>query len=135
MDCIFCKIIKGELPKYKVYEDEDVLAFLDINPVAGGHTLVVPKKHFVDLISAPHEVAANIMAITQKIAPAIIEAVGATAFNLGLNNGVQAGQVVDHLHIHIIPRFAGDGLQLWPKIKMKPGELEEIAKKIKSQVV
>ena len=135
MDCIFCKIIKGELPKYKVYEDEDVLAFLDINPVAGGHTLVVPKKHFVDLISAPPEVAANIMAITQKIAPAIIEAVGATAFNLGLNNGVQAGQVVDHLHIHIIPRFAGDGLQLWPKIKMKPGELEEIAKKIKSQVV
>lgn len=135
MDCIFCKIVKGDLPKYKIYEDEDVLAFLDINPVSDGHTLVVPKKHFIDLVSAPPEVVANLIAITQKIVPAIMEGVGAVAFNLGLNNGALAGQVVNHLHLHIIPRFAGDGLQLWPKKEVKPNEFEDIIKKIKTKVV
>ncbi|HBV33384.1 TPA: hypothetical protein DEB72_02580 [Patescibacteria group bacterium] len=134
-DCIFCKIIQGVLPKYKVYEDEDVVAFLDIHPVSVGHTLVVPKKHYLDLVNAPPEVAANLMAITQKIAPSIMEAVGATAFNLALNNGAQAGQVVNHVHLHIIPRFADDGLRLWPAKEVKPTELEDTVKKIRTLVV
>ena len=113
MDCIFCKIITGEIPAKKIYEDENVLSFLDISPVNFGHALVIPKKHYADLLSADETTLSFLMLAVKKIAPVLIRAVGASGFNLNLNNGSVAGQVVDHLHFHIIPRFVDDGLKLW----------------------
>lgn len=113
MDCIFCKIIAGEIPAKKIYEDENVLSFLDISPVNFGHALVIPKKHYTDLLSADEATLSFLMLAVKKIAPILIRKVGASGFNLNLNNGSVAGQVVDHLHFHIIPRFTNDGLKLW----------------------
>lgn len=130
-DCIFCKIVKGELPSHKVYEDDDVLAFLDINPVNPGHTLIIPKEHHKDLLNTPTELASKLIQAVQKIAPAILKEVESDAFNLGVNCGVGAGQIVFHTHLHIMPRFENDGHRLWVGKKMEQSELSEIAEKIK----
>ena len=129
--CIFCKIIAGEIPAYKVYEDDDVLAFLDITPVNSGHTLVIPKKHYPNLLELPEEMACKIVSIIKKITPAILAGVVAKDFNLGLNNGKLSGQVVDHLHWHIMPRFEGDGYDLWHGKSYGEGQAEEVLRKIK----
>lgn len=131
-DCIFCKIIKGEIPCYKIYEDDNVLAFLDITPVNPGHTLIIPKNHHIDLLELP-EIEAQILITTiKKITPAIISGVEAKAFNLNLNNGKFAGQVVGHVHWHIIPRFEEDKKELWHGSSHNAEEMENILKKIKS---
>ena len=114
MDCIFCKIIEGELPCYKVYEDKRVIAFLDINPINKGHVLVVPKEHYNNLLDTPKDLLKDLTMVVQKLTPDILEAIGAKDFNLGLNNGRAAGQIVDHVHFHVIPRFVGDNLRHWP---------------------
>ena len=130
-DCIFCKIVRGELPSYKVYEDEKVLAFLDINPVSPGHTLVIPKadntRNIFDV--SPADWAATSEA-ARKIAHALEKAVEADGVNLMMNNRSFAGQVIDHPHIHLIPRFKGDGLMLWPHKKYSEGEAEALKVKI-----
>lgn len=133
-DCVFCKIIAGEIPAYKVYEDDDVLVFLDITPVNPGHTLVIPKRHYDDLLELPEVEAARLIGIVKKIAPAILTGVGAAGFNLKLNNGPVAGQVVSHVHWHIVPRFSDDGRKLWSGQSYEAGEAEKIAEKIKSQL-
>ncbi len=133
-NCIFCKIIAGEIPSYKVYEDDEVLAFLDITPVNFGHTLVIPKKHYENLVSLPEELAEKVFAVAKKIAPAITSGVGAEGFNLTLNNGPVAGQAVGHVHFHIIPRFSGDGYELWRGKEYPAGKAGEIAEKIKNQI-
>ncbi len=130
MDCIFCKIITGELPATKVYEDNDCLAFLDIYPVNPGHTLLIPKQHYDDLLSTPSEVVGKLYQAAQKVARGVMVGVGADAFNLGLNNGRAAGQVVFHTHIHIIPRLSADGLALWKQNEYKEGQMAEVGKKI-----
>jgi len=132
MDCIFCKIIAGEIPSYKVYEDDDCLAFLDISPVNPGHTLVVPKQHYVNLLELPSDLANKILGVIKKITPTILAGVGATDFNLGLNNGPLAGQLVNHCHFHIMPRFAGDGFKLFPGKSCSAGEAEKILADIKT---
>ena len=134
MDCIFCKIIAGEIPSAKVYEDDDFLAFLDIAPVSPGHTLVIPKSHHATLLDLPAEAACRLLALAQKIAPAVLTATGAPAFNLMLNNGKASGQMVDHVHFHIVPRQEGDGLKLWPGQSYTDGQMQELAEKIKSQI-
>ncbi|MFH1112230.1 MAG: HIT family protein [Patescibacteria group bacterium] len=134
-DCIFCKIITRALPANKVYEDDDTLAFLDIHPVNRGHTLVVSKKHYPDFINTPPEVLANLMAIIQKITPAILEATGASSFNISINNGRESGQVISHTHIHIIPRAKDDGLSMWPEQPAAASDLEILARKIKEKIV
>ncbi|MDD4900591.1 MAG: HIT family protein [Patescibacteria group bacterium] len=131
MSCIFCKIISGELPSHKVYEDENVLAFLDISPVNPGHTLVVPKKHFVDLEDADEATLCAVIKAVKRVGLSIKNNLGAAGYNLGMNNGAVAGQVVPHLHFHLMPRQAGDGLKLWPQQAYGPGEAEEILQKIK----
>lgn len=131
-DCIFCKIIKGELPCVKVYEDADILAFLDIHPVNFGHTLIVPKAHYVNILDTPDEVLAKLTAAVKKIAPAILKAVNADSFNLGVNNGAVSGQVIFHTHFHIMPRHQGDGYKLWGAREYGPGEMEKIGEAIKS---
>ena len=134
MDCIFCKIIAGDIPAYKVYEDDDVLVFLDIAPVNPGHTLVVPKKHYNSLLDLPETEAHKLISAVKKIVPAILAGVSANSFNLGLNVGVEAGQAVPHLHWHIMPRYEGDGLELWHGGSYAAGEAEKVLEKIKSKI-
>ena len=130
-DCIFCKIISGELPSHRVYEDDIVLAFLDINPVNPGHTLVIPKQHFADLSDLPEAIAHAMLSVVQKIAPSILSAVESGGYNLGVNNGVAAGQVVFHSHFHIMPRFENDGHALWKGKDMGQDNLRDLAEKIR----
>ena len=133
-DCIFCKIIAGEIPSYKIYEDRDSLAFLDITPINPGHTLVVPKAHYENLLVAPDELAGQLIKVIKKISPAILKGVGAKGFNLGLNAGADAGQVVPHLHWHIMPRFPNDNYELWRGKEYPAGGAEETLKKIKEHL-
>ena len=133
-DCIFCKIISGEIPAQRVYENEKSLAFLDIRPVNPGHTLVAPKKHFENLLDAPPDVLVAMMDATQKVAKAILLATGDESFNLGVNNGAVAGQVVFHLHLHIMPRHPNDGHHLWSGKEYQVGEAEKLAQKIRDSL-
>jgi histidine triad (HIT) family protein len=114
-DCIFCKIVEGGLPAYKVYEDSSVMAFLDIFPIHPGHVLVIPKKHSVDIFDTPEDDLKNIIAAAKKISPAVMKATKADGINIGMNNKPASGQVVMHVHLHVIPRFKDDGLKTWPQ--------------------
>lgn len=129
-ECIFCKIIKGDIPSYKVYEDEYVYAFLDIIPVNKGHVLVVPKEHYESIIDAPEEILCQIMSAVKKIAPVILKVVDSEGFNLGVNNGSVAGQIVPHLHFHIVPRFPNDGHALFQGGAYEEGEAEKIQEEL-----
>ncbi|MBN1326207.1 HIT family protein [Candidatus Falkowbacteria bacterium] len=133
-DCLFCQIISGEIPATKVYEDDKILAILDIHPVNPGHTLVMPKKHFTHLLETDEETATAMILATKKIALGVINGLNLDAFNLELNNGRIAGQIVPHLHWHIVPRMSDDGLQHWPGKSYRAGEAEEIAKKIRENI-
>ena len=112
--CIFCRIVKGEIPCTRIYEDTAVLAFLDINPVAPGHCLVIPKEHHVTLCDVPLRFAEPIMHALARIGRAVMAATGAEGFNCLQNNFAPAGQMVFHAHWHVIPRFSEDGLAPWP---------------------
>ncbi len=131
-DCIFCKIISGQIPSIKVYEDEVVLAFLDIGPVSDGHTLVVPKQHVEKLDTCPAELLCEVSKRVGRIAAAVTSAVKCDGYNVLCNNGRAAGQVVDHLHFHIIPRTAADNVfSQWPSFKYPQGKAEQLAQKIR----
>lgn len=110
-DNIFAKMIKGDIPCHKIYEDDDTLAFLDIMPRSEGHTLVIPKAETENLFDAPPEVLAKTMEVVQKLAPAIRDAVGADGVLIQQFNGAAAGQTVFHLHFHIVPRIEGVDLK------------------------
>ncbi|CAD7771408.1 MAG: Protein hit [Candidatus Methanoperedenaceae archaeon GB37] len=135
-DCIFCKIIQGEIPATKVYEDEKVLAFMDINPLNDGHTLIVPKRHAETIFEIdPQDLIATIK-VAQRLAIAIKKALNSDGMIVVQLNNKAAGQMVPHLHIHLIPRWENDGLQIG-KWEMKPGDMEkikDIAEKIKKEV-
>ncbi|WP_254766203.1 HIT family protein [Salinilacihabitans rarus] len=109
MSSIFTKIVEGEIPARVVYEDETTMAFLDANPLAPGHTLVVPKAEYERLNDVPPDVAADLYATLHELVPAVEEAVDADATTVAFNNGEAAGQEVPHVHGHIVPRFEGDG--------------------------
>ena len=134
-DCLFCKIIDGEVPSHKVYEDNDVSAFLDINPVNPGHTLVVPKKHYENLYETPDEALAKLMAVVRKLAVSIRSGLNADGTNIEMHNDEISGQLISHTHIHIIPRFEGDKLKLFPRTEYKEGEIENITEKIRKQII
>jgi histidine triad (HIT) family protein len=131
-NCVFCKIISGEISCHKVFENEKVFAFLDISPTTYGHTLIVPKKHCVDLLTADIETLTALMAAAQKIGAAAQKSLSCGGFNIIQNNGAAAGQVVGHLHFHIIPRKNDDGLRHWLGGKYGDGEAAVIAEKIVS---
>ncbi|KKR49299.1 MAG: Histidine triad (HIT) protein [Candidatus Magasanikbacteria bacterium GW2011_GWC2_40_17] len=133
-DCIFCKIISGEIPSFKIYENNQVLAFLDINPVNPGHTLIIPKDHYYNFSDTPEEILCELIRAAKKVAPAVLKGAGAKSFNLTINNGAEAGQVVPHTHFHIVPRFNGDGYRLWPGKAYAAGEMEELGQRIKNYV-
>ncbi|MEF8776632.1 MAG: HIT domain-containing protein [Haloarculaceae archaeon] len=108
-DCLFCQIVAGDIPSHTVYEDHDVYAFLDVNPLAKGHTLVIPKAHHERLRDLPESDAAAIGAAIAKLSPAVEDAVDARASSVAYNNGPEAGQEIDHVHAHVVPRFGDDG--------------------------
>lgn len=114
-DCIFCKIIAGQIPCHKLYEDDRVLAFLDIGPLSPGHGLIIPKEHYTTIDQMPAGLVSACAIVLPKLSKAIITATGATGWNVLQNNGAVAGQEVSHVHFHIIPRTEGDGLGYrWP---------------------
>lgn len=133
-DCVFCKIIAGDIPCSKIYEDDNTLVFLSIAPISKGHALVVPKKHYVTLLDTPEEVVTKVVAVVKKVSAAVMKATGCDGFNIGQNNFEAAGQEVHHLHFHIIPRFKDDGLVSWPNGKYEEGEMNEYAEKIKDSM-
>lgn len=130
--CIFCKMVAGEIQATKVYEDDAALAFLDIGPIADGHTLVIPKQHCTRIHECDPSILAGVVACLPKVAGALVTAMHADGYNVLSNNGRAAGQVVEHLHFHIIPRKAGDGvLARWASYRYPEGQMEDIAAKIR----
>lgn len=130
--CIFCKIAAGEIPSYKIYEDGDTLAFLDIAPVSRGHTLVIPKKHFINMEDIPEDELSKLIKTVKRVGKAVKDGLGAAGYNASVNNDPVAGQIIPHIHFHVIPRIEGDGLRLWPQGKYGEGEAEEVSGKIKN---
>lgn len=113
MNCIFCKIINGEIPCYKVYEDEKVLAFLDISQASKGHTLIVPKTHFANMLECDEETVAYMYKIANKLGNQIVNSLGAKGMNILTNINEVAGQTVKHFHIHLLPRYNDeDGVKI-----------------------
>lgn len=134
-DCIFCRIIAGKIPSTRIYEDDAVLAFLDISPVAPGHSLVVPKAHYATLPDIPLELGGFVMNALSLLGKAVMAATGAGGFNCLQNNFSAAGQVVFHVHWHVIPRFAGDGLTHWPHAPYADAEsMNSVAERIRNQI-
>lgn len=134
MDCIFCKLVKGEIPCAKVYEDENCIAFLDIGPATpkGGHTLVVPKKHCETLKDVSEDELNAVMKVVKKLSVALMK--DAEGVNVIQNNGQAAGQVVPHLHFHLMPRYENDGVKIaeWSQHSYAEGEIEKVQQRIKS---
>src|SRR6056297_908993 len=114
-DCIFCKIVKGEIPSRKVYESESSLAFLDINPVARGHTVVIPKKHYQNMLDISEGALKPFFSDLKKVSAKLKEKLDADGFNLLQNNFRAAGQLVDHFHFHVIPRRKNDEAFKFPE--------------------
>lgn len=134
-NCIFCKIIAGEIPADKIFEDDDFIAFLDIKPNNLGHTLLVPKAHHKNIFDLPDDLLAKLGKHIQIIASAVLKGTEATGVNVGMNNGATAGQLVWHAHIHLIPRFVGDGLVHWGhKDKFGPADFARMAEEIKKAI-
>ncbi|MFH1064311.1 MAG: HIT family protein [Candidatus Woesearchaeota archaeon] len=129
-DCIFCKILNGEIPCVKVYEDSEVLAFLDIAPNNKGHTLVITKEHHETMLDTPDELLSKLVVAVKKVGLGVYQATGSKGFNVAQNNYKVAGQLVPHIHFHIIPRNEDDGFEFWPQGKYGEGEMEEWRNKI-----
>jgi len=135
-DCIFCKIVAGTVPSTKVYEDSEIIAFMDIGPVVKGHTLVVPKKHCDPITGVPPELLQKLILVVQKIAKAHFAGLGAQGLHVTQANGKLAGQIVPHVHFHLIPRFESEG----PQRNWVPGkyasneEMSQYAKKIRDAI-
>ena len=122
-NCVFCKIIKGEIPNYTVYENEHTLAFLDIKPHAKGHTVVIPKTHETTVFDLNEETLHHVMDSVKKTMQIIQEKLNPEGFNVGWNHNSYAGQVVPHLHVHIFPRFQGDNGESMHSIVNSPGDM------------
>ena len=133
-DCVFCKIVNKELSSEIIYEDDKIMAFLDISPVNPGHTLVVTKEHYENSLVMPEEILKELIVVIKKVALAVKEATRADGINLGVNNGKAAGQIIFHAHWHVIPRFLNDGYKMWgSKEYASKKEQAETAKKIRQQ--
>ncbi len=124
-ECIFCKILAGEIPSFKIHEDDKTLAFMDINPLHPGHSLVIPKGHFENIYTAPDEVLADMIAATRRLATAVNSALSPDGVNVIQANGPGAAQSVFHIHFHVVPRKTGDNAKInWG---LNPGDMDEIA--------
>jgi len=124
-DCLFCQIVDGQLPSRAVYEDETTLAFLDVNPLARGHTLVIPKDHCQHVQDCDPGLAGDLFATVASITPAVEAAVDAPATTIAVNNGEAAGQEVPHAHVHVVPRWDDDGFGPIHELFSAPAEVDE----------
>ena len=133
MDCIFCKIVAGEIPAVKVLDEEKVLAFMDINPASRGHMLVIPKHHAENILEISEADLSAVMSAVKRCAGAVKEAVGAEGITVLQLNGTASAQLVPHLHVHIMPRWEHDGMSVsqWEMGKGDIEELQEIARKVR----
>ena len=130
-DCIFCKIANGEIPSKSLYEDEEFRVILDLGPASRGHALILPKDHAVNLYELPERLAADAMILAKKMAGRLADKLKCDGLNLVQNNGAAAGQTVEHFHIHLIPRYEGDGQSInWVPGKPSEEELEAVRKQI-----
>ena len=129
-NCIFCKIVNGEIPSEKIYENKDVLAFLDANPVTKGHLLIIPKKHYENIFDIPKDILKENIEVAQKISLLLKEKLGAEGINLLNSNNKIAQQDVPHYHVHVIPRYSGDEFEIVFKDKTENKNLKETANKI-----
>lgn len=134
-DCIFCKIVAGDIPSYRVYECSNTIAFLDVGPLSIGHTLVVPKGHFETLDQLPDPEAAEIGMVVKRVGTAVARATDCVGWNVLQNNGAIAGQVVPHVHFHIIPRAEGDGLGYrWNARELDKAKAEALREQVEAEV-
>ena len=136
MDCVFCKIISEEFDSAKIYEDDNVFAFLDIKPVTKGHVLIIPKRHAQDIFDIPKTDLQSIIAAAKKISQKIKDVLGADGIRLSQSNGEHAGQVVFHYHLHVIPRYKDDGITMNETAVIRASqadivELKQLAEKLK----
>jgi len=132
-DCLFCKIVAGDIPSSKVFENDKVFVFLDISPVTKGHMLIVPKQHFENIFDITEDVVREVGAISKKMSDAAVKGLKADGVNLLQSNGSVAQQEVMHFHMHVMPRYAGDGVNAWPtRGDYKKEELGPIASALKS---
>lgn len=135
--CIFCKIIEKQIPNAIIYEDNKFLAFMDRYPINHGHSLLVPKQHFNNILEMPKELVGELYSMVPFLANAIIKTIDSDGFNINQNNGRSANQIIPHVHVHIVPRFSKEKIKgQWPTRKIaKIDELEIIAKKIQTNIV
>ncbi len=134
-NCIFCKILGGIIPSRKIYEDEDFIAILDAFPSAKGHVIIIPKMHVTNIFEMPDELAAKVFGVAKKVAAAVKQATGCDGVNILQNNGKAAGQSVFHLHVHVIPRFLDDSLNItWDPNTLEDAVMDEIADKIRKNI-
>ena len=131
MDCIFCKIIKGDIPSYKIYEDEFVYAFLDIAKDVKGHTLVIPKKHVTNILDCDEQTLHHLISATKKICNHYVDDCGFSGVNILNNSGIDANQSVMHLHFHILPRKENDGIKVYSLVDRMGSDFKEISEKLK----
>ena len=133
MDCIFCKIVSGEIPSVKLYEDDRVLAFMDINPLNDGHLLIIPKTHAATILEIAEADFLAVMTATHKLAAATQKALHPDGINLLQLNGKAANQVVPHLHVHIVPRWSEDGLTVsrWDLVQGDMERVKDVAEQIR----
>lgn len=130
--CVFCKIINNEIPSYKVYEDENVIAILDISQATIGHTLVIPKAHFESMLDISEEVLSNVFMVVKKVTKQLEKTLNICDFNILNNVGSVAGQTVNHFHVHIIPRRENDSFNIdFPCNKLTRDEFIELLNRIK----
>ncbi|OGZ68772.1 MAG: hypothetical protein A3D44_02130 [Candidatus Staskawiczbacteria bacterium RIFCSPHIGHO2_02_FULL_42_22] len=128
MDCIFCKIVSGEIDSAKVFEDEHVLAFLDVNPNTRGHCLVIPKIHVEDIFDISEDVLQKVIVVGRALAIKMKDALNADGVHLSNNNGIHAGQIVHHFHLHVIPRYKDDALVMYGPRPDNSADMEELKK-------
>ena len=129
-DCIFCKIIRGEIPSYTIYEDKDTKAFLDISQVSRGHTLVIPKKHYENIFETPKNVLKKVIEVSQKVSLLLKQTLGAEGINLVNSNNRAAQQDVFHYHMHVIPRYSGSNFKIEFKNPSGNKDFDKIKKEI-----
>ena len=133
-DCLFCKIIGGEIPSKTIYEDEEFRVILDISPATKGHALIIPKEHYANIYEMPEETAAHVMILAKKLAAHMTEVLKCDGLNIMQNNGEAAGQTVFHFHMHLIPRYEQDGNAdklCWNHLELSEDEMNEIYEKLK----
>ncbi len=133
--CIFCKIVRKQAPACIIYEDETVMAFLDIRPLNEGHTLVIPKKHYVDIFDIPKEQLSKVHKVAKQVSSAIKKAADSDGISIIQQNGKAAGQEIFHFHVHMVPRFDGQKLPSFSTLKeVERAKLDDMAKKIKQHL-